>query len=107
MVYSIKMVGACRGKFRSVGWKNLFKEESFSKNVCRTDSGRVRREARLKARAQEEAEERLGRELKQTKQELEKAVKTKQDIAEDGEYKLKAQEMEARKLEKDLTASHK
>ncbi len=56
--YSIKMVGSSRGKFRVVRWQNLFRGGSFGKNVCRTDSGRVRVESRLKARAQEEAEAR-------------------------------------------------
>ncbi len=40
-LYSIKMVGSNRGKVRVVGWKNLFREESFNEHVCRTDSGRV------------------------------------------------------------------
>jgi hypothetical protein len=34
-VYAIKMVGNSRGKFRIVGWKSLFKDESFNKNVAR------------------------------------------------------------------------
>ena len=45
----------------------MFRERMFGKNVCRTDSGRVRVESRLKARAQEEAEVRFGRELRQTR----------------------------------------
>jgi hypothetical protein len=65
-VYLIKMVGSCRGKFRGVGWKNLYKDGSFSKNVCRTDCGRVRGVARLKERAHEEAEARFGGELRQS-----------------------------------------
>ncbi len=36
-IYMIKMVGSCKGtKFRSVGWQNLFKEGSFSKNISWT-----------------------------------------------------------------------
>ncbi len=35
--YSIKMVGASRGKFRMCGWKCLFKDGSFNKNVARRD----------------------------------------------------------------------
>jgi hypothetical protein len=69
-LYSIKMVGSNRGKFRVVGWKNLFKEGSFTKNVCRTDSVRVRSESRLKEKANVEAEARFGVELRQTKREL-------------------------------------
>ena len=30
-VYAIKMVGSCRGKFRKVGWRNLYKDGSFNK----------------------------------------------------------------------------
>ena len=42
-VYAIKMVGSNRGKYRLVGWKNLYKEGSFCKNVCRTDTSSVSR----------------------------------------------------------------
>ena len=35
--YAIKMVGASRGKFRMCGWKSLFKDGSFNKNVARRD----------------------------------------------------------------------
>jgi hypothetical protein len=82
------------------------REGSFGKNVCRTDSGRVR-ESRLKARAQEEAEVRFGRELRQTKDELEKADKKQQDIAKQGETRLKVQERSARQAVHDLSAGHK
>jgi chromosome segregation ATPase len=106
-LYSIKMVGSNRGKFRVVGWKNLFKEGSFTKNVCRTDSVRVRAESRLKEKAQAEAEARLGGELRQTKRELARSEKTQKDIATKGENNLKKQAMEARKTKKDVTARHK
>ncbi len=46
-VYAIKMVGSSRGKFRIVGWKSLFKDGSFNKNVARGDGARVRGKARL------------------------------------------------------------
>jgi hypothetical protein len=105
--YSIKMVGSSRGKFRVVRWQNLFREGSFGKNVCRTDSGRVRVEARLKARAHEEAEVRFRRELRQTKHELDKAEKTQQDVAKHGEMRLKVQEKTARQAVHDLIAGHK
>jgi hypothetical protein len=89
-LYSIKMVGSNRGKFRVVGWKNLFKEGSFTKNVCRTDSVRVRVESRLKEKAQAEAEARFGDELRQTKRELARSEKTQKDIARDkGRKQLK------------------
>ena len=106
-LYSIKMVGSNRGKFRVVGWKNLFKEGSFTKNVCRTDSVRVRSESRLKEKANAEAEARFGVELRQTKRELAIAEKIQKDIATEGENNLKKQAMEARKTEKDVTARHK
>jgi hypothetical protein len=44
-----------RGKFRLVGWKSLYKDESFNKNVARGDGARVRGCARLRERAREEA----------------------------------------------------
>ncbi len=50
-VYAIKMVGSLRGKFRIVGWKSLFKDGSFNKNVARGDGARVRGKARLEERA--------------------------------------------------------
>ncbi len=85
-VYAIKMVGSNREKYRSVGWKNLYKEGSFCKNVCRTDSVRVRGEARLRERAQAEAGARLGGKLRQTRRELElaKAEERQFDIATKG-----------------------
>ena len=74
-LYSIKMVGSNRGKFRVVGWQNLFREGSFQKNVCRTDSGRVRGQARLKAIAEAEAEVRFRGKSRQTKLALARAEK--------------------------------
>jgi hypothetical protein len=103
----IKMVGSCRGKFRSVGWQNLYKEGSFSKNICRTDSVRVRGVARLRERAQEEAEIRFVGVLRQTKRELQKVEQRNKDIAKQAEVRIKKQEMEARQGQKDLTAGHK
>ncbi len=85
----------------------MFKEGSFTKNVCRTDSVRVRAESRLKEKAQAEAEARLGGELRQTKRELARSEKTQKDIATKGENNLKKQAMEARKTKKDVTARHK
>jgi hypothetical protein len=106
-LYAIKMVGSNRGKFRVVGWKNLFREGSFNKNVCRTDSGRVRGQARLKERAEAAAEARFGAELRKTRDELAAAEKAKNDIVTEGEKTLKKQEREARHTEKNLTARHK
>ncbi len=87
-VYAIKMVGSNRGKYRLVGWKNLYKEGCFCKNVCRTDSVRVRGKARLREIAQAEAEARLGGELRQTRRELAKAEERQLDIATMGEHSL-------------------
>jgi hypothetical protein len=106
-LYSIKMVGSNRGKFRVVGWKNLFREGSFNKNVCRTDSVRVRGQARLKERAEAAAEARFGAELRKTRDELAIAEESKYDIVTEGENSLKKQEREARHTEKNLTARHK
>ena len=41
-VYAIKMVGSCRGKFRKVGWRSLYKDGSFNKKGVRGDGARVR-----------------------------------------------------------------
>ena len=105
--YSIKMVGSMRGKFRVVGWKNLFTEGSFTKNVCRTDSKRVRGQARLKEIAEAEAEARFAVELRKAKDELAKAAKINRVNVTQAENLLKAQEKEARNKEKDLSARHK
>ncbi len=100
-LYSIKMVGSNRGKFRVVnGWKNLLREASFNKNVCRTDSGRVRGQARLKERAEAAAEARFGAELRKTRDELAMPKRAKYDIVTEGENSLKKQEREARHTEK-------
>ena len=106
-LYAIKLVGSNRGKFRVVGWKNLFREGSFNKNVCRTDSGRVRGQARLKERAEAAAEARFRAELRKTRDELAALEKAKNDIVTEGENTLKKQEREARHTEKKLTARHK
>ncbi len=45
--------------------------------------------------------------MRQTKLALARAEKTQKDIAIQGENSLKEQEREARKMEKDLTATHK
>ena len=106
--YSIKMVGSMRGKFRVVGWKNLFTEGSFTKNVCRTDSKRVRGQARLKEIAEAETEARFAGEIRKAKDELAKAAKiNRDDNVTQGGNLLKAQEKEARNKEKDLSARHK
>ncbi len=85
----------------------MFKEGSFAKNVCRTDSVRVRSESRLKEKVQADAEARFGGELRQTKRELAEAEKKQKDIATQGENNLKKQAMEARRTEKEVTARHK
>ncbi len=58
--YEIKMVGASRRKFRMCGWKSLFKDGSFNKNVARRDGARVRGDARRREMAKEEAEAKFG-----------------------------------------------
>ena len=75
--YAIKMVGASRGKFRICGWKSLFKDGSFNKNVARRDGARVREEARLRESAKEEAEAKFGEKLRETKRELKKKKRKK------------------------------
>ena len=99
-VYAIKMVGSCRGKFRKVGWRSLFKDGSFNKKGVRGDGARVRGETRLKEMAKEEAEAKLGVELKDTRKQLKKIERL-------GEDRLREQEREAIKAEKALTGGHK
>ena len=99
-VYAIKMVGSCRGKFRKVGWRSLFKDGSFNKKGVRGDGARVRGETRLKEMAKEEAEAKFGVELKDARRHL-------QEIERQGEDRLREQEREARKAEKTLTVGHK
>jgi hypothetical protein len=74
-IYAIKMVGLSRGKFKLVGRKSMYKNGSFNKNVARGNGARVRGCARLRERAREEAEAKLGEELRQTKRELQKVEK--------------------------------
>ena len=99
-VYAIKMVGSCRGKFRKVGWRSLFKDGSFNKKGAKGDGARVRGETRLKEMAKVEAEAKFGVELKETRRYL-------QEIERQGEERLREQEREARKAEKTLTVGHK
>jgi DNA repair exonuclease SbcCD ATPase subunit len=106
-VYAIKMVGSLRGKFRVVGWKSLFKDGSFNKNVARGDGARVRGKARLEERARLEAEAKLGEELRASKRKLERAGKRLEEQQEYGEERMRMKDKEARDAEKDLTAGHK
>jgi hypothetical protein len=106
-VYAIKMVGSSTGKFRVVGWKSLFKDGSFNKNVARGDGARVRGKARLEERARLEAEEKLGVELRATRRQLERAGKRQQELEEYGEERMRLKEKEASRAEKDLTAGQK
>lgn len=106
-VYSIKMVGSTRGQFRKAGWKSLFKQGSFNKKGARGDGARVREETRLKQRAKDEAEAKLGAELRATKRELGKKDKEKKQMEKDVEDRLKHQEKQARNAAKDLSNGHK
>ncbi len=106
-VYLIKMVGSNRGKFRTARWNSLFKQGSFSKNVAMGYGSRVRGGTRLKEKAKEEAEAKLGAELRATKRELDKKDKEKKQVEKDGEDRLKSQEKQTRNAAKDLTNGHK
>ncbi len=77
-LYAIKMVGSSRGKFRIFGWKSLFKDGSFNKNVARRDGARVRGDARLREMAKEEAERgEVGRGIETDKTRVKTNRKTK------------------------------
>ena len=106
-MYAIKMVGSCRGKFRIVGWRSLFKDGSFNKKGVSGDGARVRGETRLKQMAKEEAEAKFGVELREAKRHLQQSENSKKEMEEQAEVRLKLQEKEARKAEKDLTQGHK
>ena len=94
--YGIKMVGSFGGRNRRVFWRSLFKDSSYQKQVMSAGGVRVRTKARLQERATDKAEAKFGEELRATKRQLEK---NKQE-AED---RLKEQDREARKAEKELT----
>ena len=106
-VYAIKMVELSRGKFRKVGWRSLFKDGSFNEKSARVDGARVRGATRLKERAKEEAEAKLGGELREAKRELHKSEKGKKELEEQAKDSLKSQEVKARKAEKKMTEGHK
>jgi chromosome segregation ATPase len=105
--YGIKMVGSFGGRNRRVHWKSMYKDGTFQKKVGSGGGSRVRTKGRMQERAKEEAEAKLGEILRETKRELTKAGRKQHEIEKNAEDRLKGQEMEARKAEKDLTASHK
>jgi DNA repair exonuclease SbcCD ATPase subunit len=100
-VYAIKMVGSSRGKFRICGWQSLFKDGSFTNNVARKYGARVRGDARLRERAKEEAEAKLGGELRQTKRELQQIEKQNKAKEKESEDRQKRDEIVTRTAERD------
>ena len=105
--YGIKMAANTRGKLRRVKWTNLYKDGTF--NTLKNMEGglRVRSRARMQERANDEAEAKFGAALRETRRELDKSEKRKKEMEEQTEVRLKLQENEARKVEKDLTQGHK
>jgi hypothetical protein len=99
--YGIKMVGNTRGKVRRVKWTTLFKDGSFNTKLARVAGARVRGVERLRARAKEEAEAKLGVELKQTKRELAQIQKQNIEKDKESEEKEKRQEILTRMAERD------
>ena len=97
-IYAIKMVGSCRGKFRNVGWRSLFKDGSFNKKGVSGDGARVRVETRLKQMAKEEAEAKFGVELREAKRHLQKSENSMKEMEEQAEVRLKLQVKEARNI---------
>ena len=100
-LYSIKMVGASRGKFRICGWQSLFKDGSFQNKVTRRDGARVRGEARLIEMAKAEAEAKLGEALRQTKRELKQMEKQNKEKEKESEERHKRDEIVTRTAERD------
>ncbi len=87
----------------------LEKDSTFTsrKEVVRLDGARVRTKARMQERALEEAEAKIGEELRETRRKLQRQEKETNEIQKQAEAILTAQVMEARKAEKLLTAGHK
>ena len=81
-------------------WRSLFKDRSFQKQVMIAGGSRVRTQARMQERAIDKAEAKFGEELRVTKRQLETNKQEAQD-------RLKEQDREARKAEKELTVLHK
>ena len=113
-MYAIKMVGSGRGKYRQVAWRQLFKDGSFNKSVFKKDGVRLRGEARLKEWAREEAEAKIGEELRQTKRDLNKVENQKKEQEIDIQNSIKRQEIVARmakrereKAERERLEKHK
>jgi hypothetical protein len=112
--YGIKMVGSFGGKNRRVHWTRLFKDSTFTKQVVRLEGARVRTKARMEERAQDEAEAKMGDELRETRRKLQIQVNAtskkdneKKEMEKEGEDRLKYQEKEARNAAKDLITGHK
>ena len=105
--YGIKMVGNTRGKLRRVKWTTLFKDGSFNTKGARVDGARVRGVERLRARALEEAEAKLGVELKQTKRELAQIQKQNKEKDKESEEQEKRQEILTKKAERDRENSER
>ena len=112
--YAIKMVGSSRGKFRMCGWKSVFKDGSFNKNVARRDGARVRGDARRREMAKEEAEAKFGDELRQTKLQLKQIEKRNKEKEKEREDRQKRDEIvtrtadrEREKSERERMAKHK
>jgi chromosome segregation ATPase len=105
--FGIKMVGNTRGKLRRVQWTQLYKDRSFNTLKGMERGGRVRTSGRMQEIAKEEAEAKLGEELRKTKRELQKAQKKHKEKEKEAENRLKRQEREARKAGKDQLVGHK
>jgi hypothetical protein len=98
------MAANTRGKLRRVKWTNLYKDGTF-KTLKNMEGGlRVRPRARMQENAREA---KFGVELRETRRELHKSEKGKKEMEKQAEDRLKLQEKEARKAEKDLTQGHK
>ncbi len=70
--YGIKMVGSFGGGNRRVHRESLFKDSTFSKQVLRLEGARVRTKTRMQERAQDEAEAKMGDELRETRRKLQR-----------------------------------
>ncbi len=88
-------------------WNRLYKDGSFNKLKVSGRGSRVRICERLRAIEQDKAEAKFVGEVREGKRLLVQASKEKKEMKGKADCRLRQQEMESRRAEKDLTAGHK
>ncbi len=87
--YAIKMIGSGRGKYRQVGWRQMFKDGAFNKLKGDRLTRTVRTTERIQEKATVVAEAKLGGELRQTRRELQMAGKIHKEKEKEAEKKCR------------------